>query len=1356
MSGKRKSKGRRRGGGKRSRELQSPAPPAPRPRRQGGPKSGDAEREERQPGNRSFDESWLPEAWEESRSGARAGRGFRFQDVVGAWLASQLATGELNADCLVPEELDDLHVERSEPVQIEVKSRQLRLGPFPTSRGAMVLFDSLVRHWKRFGATRKLKIVLEQGLVGLDAQSDEGIRTLPLTEVLAAVPSLGKAIGRRIERGELSVVEIETIAPLTEVIIGTWDDFLQDTERHIRQLVALPPAALGSVSLSIRSLVADAADANADPKYEHRVRLDRTVVIDRINQTAALLDIDSIEVALERGICSLIERTPLAIGDAYYEGVSTQPGHVAAGLVVPRPDLTEKVLHGLRADQAVLLTGPSGVGKSAAMWTLPSALPGVVWFRLHRVSDADLADVERLVRAYATSSRWSVGLLADAVGRGEFAAWSRLRQRIAGIPGALLVGTARREDLFTLGELADCHLVTVALDELAADIIHAGLLRRGATSVPHWQEAFEQSDGLTMEFTYLLTRGARLRDVVADQVADRVHQGRELELQVLALASTADRWSASVPTHELQDELGVDAFELKAAMARLVQEHLVVDRGGSVSGVHQVRSRAVSEVIHEQPPPLLTDTVADVLKMLRVDQLSRFVYEALREAPELETAVLAVLEDMAGQDIERLLAGLRALEMVDFHRQASAWAEIAERHEVPPAHRLLVLEFATAGLDFPEVFPASLVAATEEIRELPVQSCLRDTLLRATGLQGIADALKAATNSAECARLLRAARSTTLDCTPLMESLSRPTSLAGVLENCETAELSECVAAARSVSAHLAKAVVDVSGGVEAVMQRIRMDDPWIRELKIERVDGQLTGVARYLYISSEEQGDAHDRSVALGRQLLRLLPSIEKVDVKPIGPGGLVLMSDGHEFASSGLLRQYDYDSSAVAWNRQRFQLAQSLLGVSETERLSELARLLDETATLCLEYGTEFVRPSGRFSETERLNERRLRLDSRARQIPPPLRADPFGESSNRWLDGDLSVFITNITDKSLPRLHQREHWIGLSSWLNDTVLGENMERCRALEWRLIGRDSPPDALDEISETLDAIDAVLREVIADRANTSAILNVARRGIPKNALARAAEAARTIARERIERRRAQIEADLRLVVEDVEVHWFEGDRRKSLSANFAVGVPVSSLVEWNAALQPLLGEIEMLRKPGETPVIVPILGGKTVWSLAQQLVQQLLPVTEPSELQQLFPKPLEERLTAQIIRCHSALQVLSALSILVIDGEIDTRLRPVVERSRHDFAASSGSILELGGDAVILETAEWVRGVAERVNAEWEGQAEPGEYSANVWSGAVADPSAESGTLDVVLALSLEWDAKPEGALALLKAMTQ
>ena len=73
------------------------------------------------------------------------------------------------------------------------------------------------------------------------------------------------------------------------------------------------------------------------------------------------------------------------------------------------------------------------------------------------------------------------------------------------------------------------------------------------------------------------------------------------------------------------------------------------------------------------------------------------------------------------------------------------------------------------------------------------------------------------------------------------------------------------MSSAREVSLELAEAIVDAVGGVDAILERFRDNDPWITEIDVSSVDGELVGVARFLYVSESEQGDARERAVDTG-----------------------------------------------------------------------------------------------------------------------------------------------------------------------------------------------------------------------------------------------------------------------------------------------------------------------------------------------------------------------------------------------------------------------------------------------------------------------------------------------------------
>ena len=1270
-------------------------------------------------------------------------------------MASRMASGELVIDRLIPEGFDDLQLDAPEPVQMEVKSRQEHLGPFPIGRAASHIVDAWLRHTDRFGTDRRLVVVLEQGIVGWGGAPEDHLVEIPVARLVEEVEGLGASLAAGVaSRGRPPTV-VDELKICTTLLICSWDDLIAGTECHLGIVVKnLPKAALGVIGRDLQSMVAAAVDANAEAGFEARSGLDRTGLVDKINSLAELIDLDSIEYALVQGICGPVNRQPIAIGDAYYEGVSTQPGHVAAGLVVPRPDLVEQVMASLEMKRPVLLVGPSGVGKSAVLWTLPFALPGILWFGVHRISDDDLPHIVRLLKAYRPSTGAPVGLLVDAAGTGDLEGWSRLGKAVAAIPGVFLAGSARREDLLSLGALADCTIVPVSLDEDAAAAIHSGLIRRGATNVPHWREAFEQAHGLTLEFTHLLTQGTRLSDVIADQVADRVRGGRSLELHVLTLVATADKWSASIPIVDLEAGAGASSSELRVALERLVKEHLLVEHGGVVGGIHQIRSRAIVDVIHRIPPPELKATVESVLKMLHGPALSRFLYEVLRDVPALEEPVLHALEGLA-QDVESLIACLRGLEMLDFYRQASAWAEIAERHDVPPALRPLVLQFSIAGIDAPGIFPDQVRNATAEMASLPAQSATMDALLGTVGLTGIASELSAATSADVCLRLLRSVRLASIDWRPLLTALEPGSPLIDALQGWSLPTFGDCVSAAGDVSLGLARAFVDAAGGTEGILRRFHDSDPWIRELQVASVEGELVGVARFLYISESEQGDARERAVETGRQLLRTLPDISKVDVKAILPGGRALEIGGIEHGSSGLLRQNDHHLGAIAWNQDRIRLAQSLFGTNETERLAQAAELLDELAKLVRDYGNAFVRSRGEADDPKALFTRRSALYAKGRLLPPRLVTSPFSGENRVELHDSLSALVTEVCDKVLPRLGNADQHKAVSAYIENTVLGTYIPKAREQPWRLLGFQDPPLALGELSIGLSDIVAVLTELSAGPDSVRKVINAGRSGTAQRALSRAAEKSRRWTRRRVQERRRAMTTALRSTGLKVDVIWPDGEPLKGGISNFAISVSVESLADWPTVLGDIVPKLEDLRIPGESPLLVPLLKGRSVVPCAMKLITKLWPAIGLGEFEHLLPPPLDQRLTTPVINAHSALQVCSGISTLGREGGLPDQVGQFLERTLNAYNDATAAIRSLEGSNVLIAgIVDWLTENDERVAGEFSGEIEAGTFAASMTEGNLGDGSADADALQGVLTLSLQWDSDPASAVALFESL--
>ena len=238
----------------KKRKASKPRQPLTQPR---GSRRADAPLANEQPVE--DDGELLVAAWQASRSGARAGRGFHFQDAVAAWLAARVATGEIEAASITPEGLEDIVLEGSETTEIQVKSRVAHLGGFPPRLASRHILDAWDRHASRAPHGGRLVVVLERGVDGEDGLSSLGAC---LAYSLANDSVLRQALADLADEREMAGPLSELLA--STVVLGTtWEEISNETAASVRILVELAPSALGLITRQLRSLVAEASDANA-------------------------------------------------------------------------------------------------------------------------------------------------------------------------------------------------------------------------------------------------------------------------------------------------------------------------------------------------------------------------------------------------------------------------------------------------------------------------------------------------------------------------------------------------------------------------------------------------------------------------------------------------------------------------------------------------------------------------------------------------------------------------------------------------------------------------------------------------------------------------------------------------------------------------------------------------------------------------------------------------------------------------------------------------------------------------------------------------------------------------------------
>lgn len=286
-----------------------------------------------------------------SRAGSNAGRGFRYQDAVSAWLAVEIWAGQRALAILIPEGGDDVELRGEETTFIQIKSRREHLGDYSESAAAGHIKDLWRRSLGSSPQPERLEIVLERNVVGL----------APLEEQPASYEIKGPIATNLVEFSAF-----DDLLPKTSILVSTSPQ--EWSISVIADRLNCSPIAAQMCFAELLVRVGALADANGRLEPANYRGLSVSDIETSIRDVLAAVDVASIERAIQEGICEPVDfLTPLNDPN-FYLGVDVEPGHIAAGLISERPKSRFALVQAIEERRAVLIIGPSGAGKSALMW----------------------------------------------------------------------------------------------------------------------------------------------------------------------------------------------------------------------------------------------------------------------------------------------------------------------------------------------------------------------------------------------------------------------------------------------------------------------------------------------------------------------------------------------------------------------------------------------------------------------------------------------------------------------------------------------------------------------------------------------------------------------------------------------------------------------------------------------------------------------------------------------------------------------------------------------------------------------------------------------------------------------------
>jgi len=1137
------------------------------------------------------------ELWARTRSGARAGRGFRYQDAVSAWLAAAAWSGDAAWVTVVPEGVDDvtLHGEDLE-TRVQIKSRHDPRGLFSTAEIAGYVAKAaldLPDGWSDDPRCR-IAVVLERPPADLvetgfhQSLASSGQALDAFTQALRV--QLPDGFDLDALRGRISVVvEPEPLTRCADALAPS----------------GLDPAARTLVAQMLRDIAGERADRNYRAAPPAIFSLGRTDVQERLDHAAGLID-PAGYLDLTAGLADVADFTAAMPAEGFYSGVNTAPGHVGAGLVFDRPEAVAEVLEALESRRAALVVGPSGAGKSALAWLAAyHSRHTVRWYRLRGLREGDVGRIATLAKRLEATTARPVGFVLDDAGRDATDGWDGLVKEVEQTPGLLALATVREEDLFLLATATRTRAIRPTLNEDLAARLWAALHAQGSVEFAHWREPFEKSEGLLLEYVHLLTAGRRLAETIQEQVRRRLAEGRGAELRVLRAVACASAHGGAVDPIRLRDRENLDEIAFAQAMQRLVDEHAVrVRPDGSIAGLHEIRSQHLDEAVRS----LLGDTpevaIAAALATLTAASLAAFIAGVLRRWPEAEAVVMdGLVERLGDADAATWIGAFHGLGLATADDVAARWLEISREAELNDRSTDTLFTLASMNSEFGDdpIF-ANFNRARAAFATLTVPD-RRRALLDRIGDGVSPPELNWAEANALAAALLPlhgAPEPPTMTLVP--PELGDP-DLDSLIPLLETAWM-------RGVEP--AQTLVDAAGGTEHLLDRLYVETAWATPPTLGEFEGQAAVFSNLKFVHPEVQPDIHAAAVAYCRKLAAVAPAAERIVCDAVWADGQPAGMGDHTMATLRLVRRAVTPDATVAWNRAQSRAISRLVATgTATGRVTFLASAIREVAGWVEQAGDFYcrqTRPDARWLAL--LQVRKLLTTF----VSPPsvenVQGGPLAAGAMAGRDY-LHGFVTGLERLMTELTDGISDKPSLIAARTVDLAREALKLQDPAVWRNTA-EPPIEPLKALEATLWNIRAVLGDAVNDPSSrqTAALQfgTVSRR---HSVLQRAADRARTRAEARIEQTRETIRAALEARGVTATVISRPAEKARGWQwpeVEYAALVPMETVIDV-FPLEPVLAECGLALDLDGSLSLAPVVQGH-VAPMGFVYIRSVLPLT--------------------------------------------------------------------------------------------------------------------------------------------------
>ncbi len=1134
-----------------------------------------------------------------SRAGSNAGRGFRYQDAVSAWIAVEIWAGQRAPAIVIPEGGDDIELRGEATSFVQVKSRREHLGDHTEGETAGHIEDLWNRSLGSAPQPQRLELVLEREVAGLNPLDDH-----------PAVRPIEGPISTRLSKFSGA----SDLLPQTSIVVATSPQEWAISLIVDRLNCAPITAQMCFAELLVR--VGCMADANGRLASENYRGVSISDTETAIRDVLAAIDVDAIERALRDGVCEPVDfLTPLDDPN-FYLGVDVEPGHIAAGLVAERPRSRSALVEGIEQRRAALIVGPSGAGKSALMWEAANTLRHTVrWFRIRRLSTADIPSLRQLARTFRASEDSPLGFVMDDVGRNGPESWGALLKEAMSVPGVVLLGSVREEDVTLIAERARAVEIRAEPDDELAERLWRELREAEKTNWAGWREPWKMSDGLLLEYVHILTRGQRMHELLADQVAARISDPkRSLELDILRSGAWAGAANAEVDASRLARVLSVNEADLSRALQRLIQEHLIRSPApGAVTGLHKLRSEELLQLTHQTTLPTLETSFERTVASVPATDLAPLVADTLSERrlpfPAVLNGLIARLE--GEQDARALVSTLRGLGSGRVSSGVDEWLDTPEARALP---RTQVVGIADIDLSSRSIIPEVQAAADRlsQIKGSPEDDPRRLLMKRMS--PSVLSVLIETADLASLDEILAALVGMPLPAEVRTNLMQAPEGLLNANLDLLGSLMGTLSALDREIASDWVAEV-----GQEALFARVQAETAWAGPVTIEDAHDGVIVRCDLWYVAGSVQKNPHDAVVSLCERILALCPSADIAVSNAISASGELAGLDQLPLATKRIPRENLPPPSVPQWNRRWGDLiSRRVAAPSYSDYLARGVVILDALVpTLEKVFDTHFRGKDALGNLADKLNS--LNADTEA--LTPPAVSSLEASGAGR---GEANTAVTrfqNLLHSASVNLVKRfvilpDQAGAYIAWLSDLIADVDIVIAEE-PWHLVA-DGPPPMLTRLKALLETL-----RVLAGEAHE-------RREAPAVTWAARGKGARVGNSVRLVSLSAKAAGETRLAQRKVEIGRLAEEA--GVAAQFHLRVNAKGILPWPPAdvlaLLPapdiadavvtLAEQAELVRSLVDSSIhltIMPNIEGVAFPALAKSGYQTLLPDREGAAL---------------------------------------------------------------------------------------------------------------------------------------------